>query len=76
MKTNVGGRDRKVRIATGIALLGAAALAPVGRRWKGMMAAMGAETLMTAATGYCAMNQALGVNTARRTGLLRFLPVR
>jgi hypothetical protein len=75
MKTNVGGRDRNIRIATGIALLGAAALAPVGRRWKGVLATLGANSLATAATGYCAMNQALGVNTARRTGLLRFLPV-
>ena len=40
-----------------------------------MLAVAGAESLVTAATGYCAMNQALGVNTARRSGLLRFLPV-
>jgi hypothetical protein len=76
MKKNVGGNDRKVRIATGVALLGAAALAPVGRRFKGMLAVAGAESLVTAATGYCALNQALGVNTARRSGLLRFLPAR
>ena len=75
MKKNVGGTDRKVRVAAGLALLGAAALAPLGRRVKGMLAVAGAESLVTAATGYCAMNQALGVNTAR-TGLMRFLPVR
>lgn len=75
MKKNVGGTDRKVRMAAGLVLLGAAAMAPLGRRWKGMMAAAGAESLITAATGYCGVNHAMGVNTARRPGRLRFLPV-
>ena len=73
MKKNVGGTDRKVRAAAGVALLGAAALAPMSGRWKRWIAIAGANSLATAAVGYCTVNEVMGVNTARPRGLRRFL---
>jgi hypothetical protein len=64
MQANVGGMDRKVRLVAGTALLGAAALAPVGRRWRAVMGIGGAAALGSGLTGYCPASAALGIDTA------------
>lgn len=64
---NVGGLDRKMRIGLGAACLaGAAAVtAPV---WAVVLGAAGAGSLLSAASGYCPMNQALGRDTYHPSG--------
>jgi hypothetical protein len=60
---NVGRTEQKFRIATGSALLAAAAFAPVSRGWRIGFALIGAAELVTGAMRYCPINQALGINT-------------
>jgi hypothetical protein len=64
-RCNVGRAEQKIRLIGGAALLGAAAFAPVGRNWRIAMAAFGAMEIVTGATRYCPVWQALGVNTCR-----------
>jgi hypothetical protein len=75
MKRNVGGKDRTARIVGGLALLGAATLLRKRPMWRNMLAAMGTNALATGSLAYCPASAAMGINTYRRTGLRRFLPV-
>ncbi len=58
MKLNVGGIDRGVRIAAGLALIGLAATGVVG--WWGWL---GVVPLATGALGWCPPYAILGINT-------------
>lgn len=65
MEANVGGVDRTMRLVAGGALLGAAALAPVDRRWRVALGVGGAAALGSGLNGYCPASAALGINTAQ-----------
>ncbi len=61
--TNVGTTERWVSV------LGGAVLVVVGlrrRRWRGWLVPLGSSLMMRGVTGRCAVNRALGRNTARR----------
>ncbi len=58
MKLNVGGIDRGIRIAAGLALIGLAATGVVG--WWGWL---GVVPLATGALGWCPPYAILGINT-------------
>ena len=62
---NVGRTEQTIRLVTGGALLTAAALAPLGRGWRIGLAVLGVAEIVTGATRYCPINQALGINTCR-----------
>jgi hypothetical protein len=60
MKSNVGGIDRILRIAIGIALIGLAATGSVG--WWGWL---GIVPLATGAIGWCPPYAILGLSTCK-----------
>lgn len=62
-RCNLGAAEKKVRIATGTALLGVAAFAPLSRGWRIGLAVAGASQLITGAMSYCPLWQALGIDT-------------
>jgi hypothetical protein len=62
---NVGRTEQKFRLIAGTAMLAAAAFAPVSRGWSMGLAVLGAAELITGATRYCPVSQALGINTCR-----------
>jgi hypothetical protein len=62
-RCNVGPADQKMRLGAGATLLAAAALAPVGRNARIALGAIGVAALLTGATRYCPVSQALGINT-------------
>jgi hypothetical protein len=64
-KCNVGRTEQKLRIGGGVALLAAAAFAPIGRGWKIGLAVLGAAEVITGTTRYCPVSQMLGINTCR-----------
>jgi hypothetical protein len=63
MKSNVGGIDRILRIAIGIALIGMAATGTVG--WWGWL---GIVPLATGAIGWCPPYAILGLSTCKMRG--------
>jgi hypothetical protein len=67
MKHNVGGWDRKVRWSFGSLALVLGLFGPWPKAWRTFLVLAGATDLLTAGTGYCPINQALGVNTRRDT---------
>jgi hypothetical protein len=60
MKLNVGGIDKTVRIAAGIALLSLLVLLEGSIRWVGLV---GIVPLVTGLVGYCPLYSLLGVST-------------
>lgn len=62
LEKNVGGADRKVRLVAGPALLAAGLKRRGGLGF--LMAGVVAVLVVTATTGYCPANSALGVDTA------------
>jgi len=63
MKRNVGKNERWVRAVAGATLAGLHLTGAVkGKAGKAALAA-GSELLLTAATGYCPVNQAIGRNS-------------
>jgi hypothetical protein len=68
-RCNVGRTEQKVRLVAGTAMLAAAAFAPVSSGWKIGLAVLGAAELITGATRYCPVSQALGINTCQRSEL-------
>jgi hypothetical protein len=62
---NIGSTEQKIRLATGGALVIAAAFAPVSRGWRIGLAAFGASQLVTGAMSYCPLWHALGIDTRR-----------
>lgn len=62
MQTNVGKKDQMTRYVIGSALVASGLFGKGAWRWVGGLA--GASLLASAATRYCPMNQAMGVNTA------------
>jgi hypothetical protein len=65
MTSNVGGWDRNTRWVLGAGALIAAVAAPLPRGWKFGLLSFAATELLTAATQYCPVNRALGINTSR-----------
>lgn len=70
MPTNIGGIDRVVRLAIGLALIAFAipiGFAPTGWNWIGWI---GIVPLVTATFGFCPLYTMLGVSTcpAKRAG--------
>lgn len=71
MKKNVGKGERWVRAAAGAALAGIHLTGAVkGKAGKAALAA-GSELLLTAATGYCPVNQLIGRDSRRTFGITR-----
>lgn len=64
-RCNIGATEQKVRIGAGVALLAAAAFAPVSRGWKIGLGALGAAQIVTGMTTFCPLWHALGINTQR-----------
>ena len=62
---NVGGADRAIRIALGVALAAFAFLSNVDTVWKVIMGVVAAIALVTATIGYCPLNSLLGINSCR-----------
>jgi hypothetical protein len=60
MKLNVGGIDKVVRIAAGVALLSLVVLLEGSIRWIGLI---GIVPLVTALVGFCPLYSILGINT-------------
>jgi uncharacterized membrane protein len=72
MRENVGGADRLMRVVAGPALLalGYAKLGGRGGTLPGRLAMLGGALITeTAVTRVCPLNEALGVDTARRIQL-------
>jgi hypothetical protein len=67
MKENVGGWDRNMRLILGTTALVAGLVAPIRRSWKIALLTFAATELFTGNSRYCPVNEALGVNTSRRT---------
>ena len=65
MTTNVGGWDRRTRWILGTGALVAALTARLPRGWKLGLLSFAATELITAATQYCPVNRALGIDTRR-----------
>ncbi len=65
MTSNVGGWDRNIRWVLGAGALVASLTAPLPRGWRWGLMSFAASELLTAATQYCPVNQALGINTKR-----------
>ena len=63
---NVGGADKWLRIAIGIALIAFIVLSDVGATWKVVAGIVAAIALVTALAGFCPLNSMLGINTARK----------
>jgi hypothetical protein len=63
MQCNVGGVEREVRGALGLALLAAASVSPLPVRWRALLAGLGAVGVATAASQYCPLNSVLGIDT-------------
>lgn len=60
MKLNVGGIDKVVRIAAGLALLSLVVLLEGSMRWIGLF---GIVPLVTGLVGFCPLYSILGINT-------------
>lgn len=60
MKQNVGGIDKGVRIAAGLALLAFAAFGEGSLRWVGLL---GVVPLLTAVFGFCPLYALVGMST-------------
>ena len=60
---NVGRTEQMVRLGAGTALIAGAIAAPVSKRWKIAMAALGAMEIATGATRYCPVWHAAGIST-------------
>lgn len=58
---NVGGLDRSIRVAAGLALMAAAASGTLG-----IWAWVGVVPLLTGAFGSCPLYSMIGINTCRR----------
>lgn len=72
MRENVGGWDQKGRAVLGPALIGLGYIRLGGHdgRWPGLLAmAAGLGVAATAVTRTCPVNDALGIDTARRIQL-------
>ncbi len=63
MKPNVGGLDKLVRIAAGIALLAFAALGDSPARWWGLI---GLVPLATGFLNFCPLYPIVGINTCSK----------
>lgn len=63
MEKNVGGMEKMVRLVVGPALLAAGLKRGGGLGY--LMTGAGAVLVVTATTGYCPANAALGINTAK-----------
>ncbi len=66
MRRNVGRLDRDIRLIVGAAALVTGLTVPLPRGWRIGLFSLAASNLITAATQYCPINQALGINTDRR----------
>ena len=60
---NVGGTDKLIRIALGVALVALGLLADLGAAWTIVAYALAVIALLTALINYCPLNMLLGINT-------------
>ncbi len=63
MECNVGGADRSLRTGLGTALVTAGLTSSTDARWRAALIGIGSVALITAATQYCPLNAAVGLNT-------------
>ena len=66
IRQNVGCVGRAARLVLGTVLPAIALFAPLGRPWRIAAASVGGIALATGASGYCPLNQALGIDTRHR----------
>ncbi len=71
MKCNVGGWDRRVRLAAGAAALGIGLFGRLSSRRRALVLGIGAIPLGTGLTRYCPLNGALGINTCEPSARLK-----
>jgi len=60
---NVGGADKTIRIALGVALLAIGLFAGMSTTWTIVAYAAAVIALLTALIGYCPLNSLFGINT-------------
>jgi hypothetical protein len=65
MTCNVGGADRGLRIALGVAFVLGALFLNVDTVWRVVLFVMSAIALTTAFIRFCPLNAAIGLNTCR-----------
>ncbi len=70
MKCNVGGIDRAFRADMAVAGLMLGLFGRLPRPWRYLAFILGSTATFTATTGYCPLNQALGINTCERRPIL------
>ncbi|MFC4171612.1 DUF2892 domain-containing protein [Microvirga sp. GCM10011540] len=68
MECNVGGVDRVVRAGLGTALVSAGLASSMDGMWRAALIGAGSIALITAATQYCPLNAAAGIDTCARAG--------
>ena len=69
-RCNIGSLEQKIRIGSGVALLAAAGFAPLSRGWRIGLAVAGLSQLVTGATRYCPVWQAMGIDTRKDAPLV------
>lgn len=60
---NVGGVDRGLRLAAGAVLSAVGSIMRLPSAWRAALLGVGVVALTTGLTGYCPLNQLLGVDT-------------
>lgn len=63
MHCNVGGIEKNVRLATGVASIFLGLFAPLRRGARISLLSLGAIEMVTALSGYCPVNQMIGRNS-------------
>jgi hypothetical protein len=65
MRVNTGDTEQKIRMGIGAAAAAAAIFAPLGYKWKGILAAVATAGLLTGTLGYSPFKHALGIGRMR-----------
>lgn len=71
LSSNVGPRERWIRVGLGVAALLAAASPRMGR-WRWLFGAIGVTNVATAALTYCPTNALLGIDNTRGREVMHF----
>ena len=59
MKSNMGNKEKKIRMAVGSAAAAAAIFVPLRYKWKGVLTAAAFTGLFTGATGFSPLRKAM-----------------
>jgi hypothetical protein len=61
MKTNMGSREKKIRIAAGAAATAIAIFVPLRYKWKGLLSVAAFDGLFSGATGFSPFKKVFGI---------------